>query len=992
VEQHLAPPEAMAGGQNMLVDPIAGGAFKRSGFAIAGGDVVSGATNHATNGILESGDPAWIPYRVRQFYSTALLDGQLNGYPTYSALYGRVASSPNWPTIDNGMFGTEYVRRPDANYSLLSEFGSASYPTDGGSGGGAFATSGIYYKVVPFWYESGEGGYNRGAHEFARRFVASGSWGTVDAGRWRYYPNLHGTPIMWDGGCNDSSSDVVNSVRVRPTGPFGPLWPPVVATGTASAARTYTTADSDYPWLEGDTFFISVMFQFEDGSYSLPCVPRMPNTILTSGFGFVTVGAATQAGGSKYKYKTLTYSNIPIGPPGTIARVLLRSQKQNRVAATDAITVDISDLRILGVVRNNTQTTYSDTLADDDGLLEDTDVVRWDLTCPPRSRYLGTGDQRVIAGYTLPNPSAIQLACIGIAVDYDKNTSTIETLEAPGAISGCYRITSAAVELINATGGAISGTLTIDFATYDTVQKVVDKINSTAVGSNYGQWRAQVAPGADPNAGSSGLCLSVISVANCEGAGSAALSTTGDGSSVPIGYKCYSAAAGMTDGTLVKTSNYYTSGSHGWTLDQACSVAAGSTVVFYADCGDGACVTVAGSKGWIRTFSGAYPGMIYFKRSAMEGYNRPRKDRIYFTISSPGAAATGVSVAANSWGASNRRDGVDGPGQLMGIVDVDGAAVLLYRNRIGLFVNERGSNTGEDFDYRIKTINGRHGCVSPWSVVTVAGCAVYATAIGIKAADKSRREILLSSEIYQPARSLGDLAYELPLCVAAAAQDSYNCWMGGVAWGSRLVYSYRREANVYGFIVYDFSTGMDQLGIEALANPETRSPYGWSTMCQLDSEIDAFGPRAMGAVEASGGTLLYGAINDNSGVTDGRIDQMFTGDTDNGVSIIGSFSSRRVLADPGMRFVAMGATVLHRVGYASTELSVIRTDTGSAADTASLTSSGSNELNYERLQWEQVARSPAKLLQVFYYDSQSSTGGIVFKIDQGAEILQKVGD
>ena len=79
VEQHLVPDDAMAGGQNMLVDPIAGGAFKRAGFEIAGGDLVSGATNHATNGILESDDPSWIPFRVRSFFSPSLLDGQRNG-------------------------------------------------------------------------------------------------------------------------------------------------------------------------------------------------------------------------------------------------------------------------------------------------------------------------------------------------------------------------------------------------------------------------------------------------------------------------------------------------------------------------------------------------------------------------------------------------------------------------------------------------------------------------------------------------------------------------------------------------------------------------------------------------------------------------------------------------------------------------------------------------------------------------------------------------
>lgn len=988
METHSAPAETMADGSvNMLVDPIVGGAFKRSGSAIRGGDTVTGATNRCVDGILES-KPNYYPVSVRSFYSDALADGASGGSPTYSALFAREAQYTNWPIRDTGVFGTEYVRRTNANYSLLSEFGSTAYPTGGGAHGGVA----IKYIVQPFWYESGEGGYSRGAFEFARRFVAAGSYRTIDAGRWRYYGNLRGTPIRWDGGCNDNASTISNAIRVAPTGPFAPLWAPTVAlNGGAAGGR-----EAGFPWVSGDTFYLSVMYQFEDGSYSLPVMPRDVNATLTSGLGFVTVGTI---GGGQH-YTSLTYENIPRGPNGTIARILLRSKKQTRTASTDALTIDISDLRILGVLRNNTQTSYVDTLSDDDGLLQDTDIVRWDLICPPRSRYLGTGDQRVIAGYTLPNPSAIQLTCASIgnpASAYDQNVEDTNTT-ATGATSAVYRVTSTALELALANGGTtldagLSTIVQLDWATYPTLQQLVDAINATAYAAGpprKGLWKAQIAPGADPSANSDTLCPTVLTVANCTDGGSSTLTTaTSAGfAPVPIGYKCY-ASAGITAGTYVTQKN--NAAQDNMTLSQA-NTAAGVTVTFYADCGDEACVTTAGSKGWIRVHGSSYPGMIYFKRSALPGYDRPNKDRIYFTISSPGAAATGVNVAANAWGAANRRDGVNQPGQIMGIADVQGAAVICYRDKIALFVNERGSNTGEDFDYRIQTINNSIGCISPWSVVEAAGCAVYATSVGIKAADKSRREVRISGDIYQPVRNKGDLAYEVPICVGLAGSDSPSAgWLAGAAFGNRLIYSYRRSASTYGFSVYDFSKGVDQLGLDALADPESRRPYGWSSMCLLDYGNDIFGPQAMGAVKASGGLKLYAAINDTGGTANGRIDELFTGSTDNGATIVGQVITKRYIVEPGTKLSAQAVTTVHKSSYTGPQVAFSRLENGTVGSYITVTNSGGNDVLTERLQLPQDHRSPASVAQLVWYDGSSSTGALVWQLTLGVEVLRKVG-
>ena len=976
VESHVAPPETMAAGSyNMLVDPIAGGAFKRSGFSVVG-DTLNSSTKRAVAGILESA-PGYVPCRLREFYSDALADGALGGSPTHSVLYRKEASSASWPTVDDGVFGTEYVRRPGTNtdltknYVLLSEFGVGTYPTGGGAHGAE-----IKYKVQPWWYESGEGGYSRGAFEFARRFATSGSWSTVDVGRWRFYGGLRSTPMKWDGGCNDVGGST-NSIRFRPTGPFRPLWTPTV---TANGSAAGTTRSSGYPFLDGDTFYLSLMFKYEDGSFSLPTYP-----VLT------TVG--TIGGGNKYT--GLTYSNVPYGGPDVAEVYLLRSNLQTRATATDALTINISDLRILGILHNNTQKSYLDVQGVDAGLLQNTDMVRWDLICPPRSRYLGTGDQRVIAGYTLPNQVAFELTCasMGVMTSSLYNQNLVESNAGiSGNTSAVYRITESAIELgFYLAGSLVAGTsLSIDFATYDTLQKVVDRINSAGTftynaGTETAVWKAQLAPGADPTAASTGLCPTVWDVTGC----ATHTNTTLDGgtfTNIPIGYKVY--GTGITAGTYIVSKQSATS----VTLSAAATAtASGLTMTCYADCGDEACVTTAGSKGWIRVFGTAITGFAYFKRSALVNYDKPAKGKVYFTIGNPGSASVGFTMAANAWSANNVNLGPDNAGQLMGIADVEGAAILAYRRKIGLFINERGSNTGEDFDYRIRPVNNSMGCVSPWSVGSAAGAAHYLTPVGLKAADKTRREVLLTGDVYQPVRGRGDLAYEVPQCVAAARADSPDCWMNVSSWGNRLVASFRTGAASYRFMVYDFSKGADQTGLDALANPEERKSYGWSSPCYLDQTNDEFGPRAMGAVAGSDGLRFYGAINDNSGTANGRVDQMFTGSTDNGVSIVGQIATKRYVAEPNTRISARNVTATHRVNYTGPVVAFSRLESGNTTATYAMASSGSNEVKNELLQLNQADRSPGNVAQLVFYDDAASVGGLVQTLDLAVEVLARSG-
>lgn len=973
VELHRLPSDGFSG-TNYLIDQVVGGAYKRSGFSTHGyNEALNGTTLRAVQGITE-GKPGWVPARLRSLSSPALADGASGGYPAVSVLYRKEASSTSWPTVDDGVFGTEYVRRTGANYVLGLEYGSVGYPT----GGGSLAGAEMKYKVAPLWYESGDGGYTRGATEMTRRFMASGSAGTVDAGRWRYYPNLRGTPLRWDRGCNDSSSSLPNSIRVMPTGPLRPAWMPTL-TETSSVAAASKTAE--YPWADGDAFFYSVVFRFEDGSYSAPVIPRQPNATLTGGYGWKVVG--TPASSPANYWKSVVWTGIPRGPAGTTDRVLLRTRKMAMTAATSPVTVDISDLRVCGVLANNTQTEFTDTLADDDGLLLDTDVVRFDSICPPRARHIGTGDNRVLVGYTLPNPLAIQIACHGATANYDLNVPDTDTtfLAAKGS---AFRVTASAVELHHCTGGATATTTTVDFATYKTLDAVVDKINSTTIGGSGFAFRAQLCPGADGSAASSGLARTVITSTSSTTNGTTTLVVdAATGAAVPIGYKVYDSAGVIPSTAYVVSKQSATQ----LTLSVAASGAGSAAALeFYCDTGDG---SMSASRGMVRVFTGALPSFIYFKRSALAGYDKPNKDRVYFTAGSPGAAATGVSLAPNLFVASNRRDGVNDSGQVMGFADIQGAAVVAYAKRIGMFVNTRGSNTGEDFDYRIRTVNGTRGCVSPWSLVSANGCAVYLTPVGLVACDKSEREILLSEDVYLAERARGLWDYELPKCVAAAASDSLDCWMHGAAWGNRLVYSYRNDASTYRYVVYDFSPGVDAVGLESLADPQTRRPYGWSGECDLDVAHDEFGPQAMGAVEASDGLRLYGAINDNSGTTDGRVDRMFTGANDNGALISASLQTRRELSGVKSKFSAQSMDVLSKVPYTGVGVSYERAT--SSVSTYSLGSSGSAEFAQQHIELSQDARSPSDHALVSVEDGAASVGGLLWGVDVNVEVLKSIG-
>jgi hypothetical protein len=903
--------------RNVVIEPFTGAVGKRSGSSIVN-DTMPGADiypNNETTGLLAS---KWSAKSRKLFAIDS--PSVSSGLPLLSVLFGN----------DSSKRGTIYMASTNSgatpsnalkNYTLLEEFSDGvTYSNDPTTDTGS---SKYRLKVVPTFVDSGSGLYNRGATEFTRQFLTCGSRNVIQNQNWLYAPNLYGNPWRWNKRFNESSSVGSETVRMFPTGPWPPLCPPTVVTDPAGASSLHNA-----PWSEGDTFFVSVVFQFEDGSFSAPYIPRMPNSTVTSGRGFVVLGSPTSVGSQKH-YSFIQYENIPIGPEGTTARILLRSPKQNRTAFTDVVTASPLDLRIIAVINNNTQKVYVDTGGDDNSLLEDADVVRLDLVLPRRARYIGTGDQRAIISYTLPNQSAFMISPIGNSavspVDWIYPAATDYSLNTHDTDDSAYTATAQYFRIIKTSSGtryfklykvSSSGSATgqvYNLSTYTTLQSLVDGINNLSSLAGYGTWAAQLAPGVDGSISTSMLAPTVQEVSTCVTVNnSTTLTTSGSFDNIPIGAeitnKTDTYAGNIPAGTYVVSKESSTS----LTMSAAATSSLASHVcAFYSNTGDEGYITFDSdlttlpcrTGGFVRAFCFSFPAVAFlnpYKTSdTVRDARTPDKTSVYFTTSSPGAAATGISLAPNAWVAGNRRMPHASPHQIyqrscMGIVDIEGAAIIAYSDGIHMLANQRGSNTGEDADTRLFTINDTRGCISYLGITAGNGWAAYATHDGIIVTDKSRREFKLSGAIYNRAKNTGDLAYEIGLSMASAAADTDDQQLSLAVLDGTLACAFRsfgfngqsEEVLLSKICFYDYSPGIEASGAEELVSPEGRITYAWSSPCMYNVDTENCIIGAMGSVHTS--TLLsFIAVDSNNGTYDGHVQQINTGTTDNGHSYEG---------------------------------------------------------------------------------------------------------
>lgn len=654
-------------------------------------------------------------------------------------------------------------------------------------------------------------------------------------------------------------------------------------------------------WRGSDKFFYSVAYRFEDDSIWMPCTPRAPNTILANGFNLFTINSSNLTAA----YDSVVWSNIPVGPFGTKSRLLLRSPKID--SSTDStLTLDPTDLRLVWEIEDNTTTTYTDYYADDSSLTTDHDqlLIRDDHVMTPRSRYAFGGDSRMCVSYGSLNPVAIILAPVSLASDttYDLNADD-ETASLWSATNSSYfKLSLTDLVLVEDTGAATSTTTFTFSATIATLENLVDSINATSVAVDGRLWRAQVAPGANPQAplftaGAAASCLTptIRAITSCVVSGQTITKAAGGLNDVAVGNFITGAGA-----TVTSSGPYVSSIDSDTQLTFVGTITAGTkTLTFVSGVGD----TITGasngaSEGYTRVIANSLPQPLYFNKSYLDQFVT-QKSTVWMTVSSPGS----VKSAPNCFSGKidNRHTPPLEAGISMGGCGIDNGFFVPMSNKRCVIRNTRDAGTGFDYDYRIFVTNESSGCAAWNSVVGGNRIGFCVAPEGVIASDLFN-EVNISEAIWQHPTSdavvgTGDFSYEMPKAVSATGADvdylvsdsSIVSYITAKVMRSALWITYRSTSgHPNRMIVYDFSSGPVQNGLEALVRPAgyveglPQGAWGWSLPLVRSMTAMCEGRR-------SDGTHLYGWNEANAGSTgDGRIDEFETSDTDNGTTISAS--------------------------------------------------------------------------------------------------------
>jgi hypothetical protein len=258
------------------------------------------------------------------------------------------------------------------------------------------------------------------------------------------------------------------------------------------------------------------------------------------------------------------------------------------------------------------------------------------------------------------------------------------------------------------------------------------------------------------------------------------------------------------------------------------------------------------------------------------------------------------------------------------------------------------------------------------------GWAAYTTREGVFATDKNLREFSLSGAIYNPVRGLGDIAYEIDRSVTATDADNDDSYLTMSVLRSKIALCYRNSSGQKCVIWYDFSPGLEASGVEELASPDNKEPYGWSAPCLYNTFAGA-GPSTLGAIPSSNGMTYFGAIDTNLGSQgDGRIDQIEVGNQDNSeAQFTGYAYMPHFVADDFSALSPQRVQVLHRKpnGTSLTLLKVSRDQTFSASNSYALTSTGSNQFTYEVIQLKSSTdRGRTDMVWLSWQDTEATQG------------------
>lgn len=650
-------------------------------------------------------------------------------------------------------------------------------------------------------------------------------------------------------------------------------------------------------WHGSDRFPFALAYKWRDDKSTWAyTVPRLPSTALVNGIGIFTVDATNPTQG----YDKITWT-LPVPPAGVDKVVMLRGTKIDSTTE-DNLQMDLNDLRVVDEVDAGV-TSYDDYAADDDSLLLDVDelTVHQDHIMPPRARWNFPGDSRVCHAYGGINPAAITLAPAGFTADFDlADEADTSTTAYAAANASYYKLTSTGLTLVWDNGSTTS-TRTFAFATYTTLQKLVDAINATSVSDTdwsggagkATQWRAQVLPGVSPDVASTYLCPTSRTIASCVVSGQTITKAAGGLSAIPVG--AFVQGTGVTDGAYISAITSDTSLTFVGTI-----TAATKSLDFNANTGDAITgATHSTYEGYVRVIANSFPGFLYFTKTYLN-LSPVEKSAVWMTSASPESNKS----AANCFKGlgANKHTPPEAAGIAMGGVGVGNGFVVGFSGKRGVIVNTRDSGTGRDSDYRLIMTHESSGVCGP--IVKGNRCAFAFAPEGWVAADL-QGEIPFSDDIYLHPRSdavtgVGDFAYEAAQCVAAAGSDTDTAMMCARVMRGALWVNYRKlsgsTTHPDAQVCFDMSASkqsgpqMVLRDAPVVADGKTVIPAGvtWGWSLPLTSRSLT----AMCEGRRSDGSHLYGWNQANAGsLYDGRVDEFETSDTDNGTAISASLTT-----------------------------------------------------------------------------------------------------
>lgn len=649
-------------------------------------------------------------------------------------------------------------------------------------------------------------------------------------------------------------------------------------------------------WHGADRFPFGLYYRFEDDSVWAFTTPRLPNTTLASGLGIFTVDSANPTLG----YDKITWT-LPVPPAGVKRVGMVRGTKIDS-STEDNLAMNLHDMRIVAEVDAGV-TSYDDYAADDDALVLDVDklFIHEDHIMPPRCRWNFPGDMRACHANGGISPAAITLAPAGFTADWDLADESDTSSNAFASLTrSYYKITGTTLTLVWDNGSTTS-TRVFTFGTgvgqYATLQALVDAINDTSTADTdwsggagkAAQWRAQVLPGVNPDAAATYLCPTSRAITSCVVSGQTISKAAGGLSAIPIG-------AFITDTT--DTGAYVSAINSDILLTFVGTVAAATkTLTFVAATGDAITgATLDSHEGYIRVIANSLPGFLYFTKTYLNQFPI-EKSAVWITTASPESNRSAPNCFKGL--GANKLSPPETAGTCMGGAGVDQGFFIGFSGKRAIIKNTRDNGTGRDSDYRLIITSEASGVCGP--IAKGNRCAFAFAPEGWIGADLNG-EIPISGDIWQHPRSdavagVGDFAYEMPQCVAAAGADTDTGLMFARVMRNALWVNYRMLSGSTTHpdrqVCYDFSAS-NRSGVAALLRDQpvlddegrVAIPpgvlWGWSLPLARAMTCMVEGRRADGA-------HLYGWNQANAGSTgDGRIDEMETSDTDNGTAISAS--------------------------------------------------------------------------------------------------------